>query len=449
VAATTLALAASVSATGDTVTKVVFNATWGSTTKVACSAAAPQADGRWSCKADLVRLGAPAGPVSISYDVVTAASGTIASPSGSQTATYVPTPSALWKWRTVASKALYAEQVIPASAASVAGINGIWSTAGWYCVDDVTVGSIPFGGMVVTTLNTRTGKTATSRASARVNIPAGAVTLPDGRILVVGTAHKQVVGDQTSTETNLAAAEVYSPKTNRWSVINSPAAPGSQGVVLLDANHVALLGGAVDLDKRLTTVQVLTISTGQYRTVGQLPGPAAPSVAAKLADGRLLVVDGLAYVVDPATWKSTTLKSPAAGVFWKAAWPTPDGRTVVAGISTTDAGKDTLVTSVINAGETKWGSVTRVPLAWNAAAVGHDASGRALVIGGSKTVGDGCNSKYTTRSLAVDALTGDVAKLPALPVGMEAAWIVTLPDGRIVVGPAGGPTKAGTLVLAP
>jgi hypothetical protein len=86
----TLALSAKLSATSTTaaITRVMFSVLWGSVRRPACSAAKPDAQGRWTCAIDLWGLGAVPGPISFDFDVKLAGGQTIASPAGARKATF-------------------------------------------------------------------------------------------------------------------------------------------------------------------------------------------------------------------------------------------------------------------------------------------------------------------------------------------------------------------------
>ena len=70
------------------ITKVTFSAAWGTTApKPACTATAAGAGGVWSCKADLWKLGAPVGKVTLGFDVYDDAGDLTHSPAGTRTVT--------------------------------------------------------------------------------------------------------------------------------------------------------------------------------------------------------------------------------------------------------------------------------------------------------------------------------------------------------------------------
>ena len=77
------------------VTKVRFMVSWGKSAPVkACTAVPPADKGLWSCTADLWRLGAPLGKLTLSFDVFDDASDLAHSPAGTRTVTFAAPPPA-------------------------------------------------------------------------------------------------------------------------------------------------------------------------------------------------------------------------------------------------------------------------------------------------------------------------------------------------------------------
>ena len=90
----TLSAKASVTPTTLSVSKVAFSVRWGSTTKAACSATKAGSGGVWSCKADLWKLGAPLGKLTLSFEVTDSAGDVAKAPAGVRTVTFWAPPPA-------------------------------------------------------------------------------------------------------------------------------------------------------------------------------------------------------------------------------------------------------------------------------------------------------------------------------------------------------------------
>lgn len=96
------------------VARVDFTASWSGGTAPACSATSADAEGLWSCTADLTAMGVPAGPITLSFDALRTDGSTLAAPDGSQAVTYVPaSANVVWAKATTknASHVSYGEPV--------------------------------------------------------------------------------------------------------------------------------------------------------------------------------------------------------------------------------------------------------------------------------------------------------------------------------------------------
>ncbi len=92
----TLTLSAKPTATPSalSIAKVAFSVSWGSTTKVACSATKAGPGGVWTCTADLWKLGAPLSKLTLSFDVADSAGDVAKAPAGTRTVTLAAPPPA-------------------------------------------------------------------------------------------------------------------------------------------------------------------------------------------------------------------------------------------------------------------------------------------------------------------------------------------------------------------
>jgi hypothetical protein len=84
-----LSAMASTSPATASVESVSFTVAWGSTTKSACTAA-KASGGVWSCTADMWRLGAPVGRVTLAFDVTDGSGAVTRAPAGTRTVDYDP-----------------------------------------------------------------------------------------------------------------------------------------------------------------------------------------------------------------------------------------------------------------------------------------------------------------------------------------------------------------------
>ena len=173
----------------------------------------------------------------------------------------------------------------------------------------------------------RTGRLAKPRWGA------SAVTLADGRVLVVGG-----VASRESAPIEQASAEVYDPESGRWSSAGrlATARSGFALVALPDGGALVAGGlGGLGLTARLSTVERFDPVSSTWSRADRLPTPVAGTPGIRLADGRVLLAGG--SVRDPelidaeaGTFVSgltaeATVFDPQAGT-WTATTPMPGPR---------------------------------------------------------------------------------------------------------------------------
>jgi hypothetical protein len=429
---------------------VTFTIAWdGGKERTACKAKA-NVDGSWSCTVDLAKLGAPVGSVRFATAIVDVAGQRLPGDGDDREITYAPSARPSWSWQVVSRESLYADTVVHTTSGRLVGsLGSLLAGSDAYCIDDVTGGWNAFGGLELPVFDPATGRVSQSAPSSYVNQDVTVVPISGGRVLVVGTATRQ-------TEMNSVlrpAAEIYNPKTNRWTQTTTPGAAGPSAVALAK-DRVALIGGSVG-GAASDRVDLLTVSSGRLRTVAQLPKGVADSVSVLLADGRILVVpnrdgDKATYLVDPGTGSVRSVPSPAPGTWWSEAWTLPEGGAAIAAIVWNNR-HGVLATAVLAPNGKSWSRVQRVTLGWDAWAIGHDASGRAIIAGGGRRNDNNCSkSTFTARVFAMDPRTGETSKLPDLPASGGVTCMTLLPDGRVMAGVPLGRNKAdGVGILGP
>lgn len=126
-----------------------------------------------------------------------------------------------------------------------------------------------------------------------------AVVLSDGRLLVVGGRDRDAVPSQATV-----AVWAYTPTTNRWQALASLHQPRDGNVATLLPDGWVLLVGGVDIlyPSQEPSAEVYDPQQDRWQ-----PGPilgvtfAGYQRAARLADGRVLVADGVdVFLYDPA-----------------------------------------------------------------------------------------------------------------------------------------------------
>ena len=208
----------------------------------------------------------------------------------------------------------------------------------------------------------RTGTWSVAGRLAKARAGASAVTLADGRVLVVGGTTR-IEGDPTGQ----ASVDVYDPTSDRWSAAGK-LATARTGFVLaaLPDGGALVAGGFEEIEgvpsRRLSTVERFDPESNTWSAAADLPYPVAGAFGSLLGNGRVLVAGGSvregepldieagtissgltshANVFDPEaeTWlKTTQMPSRRAGAEVLAM---PDGSALVVGGSASEGAFDT------------------------------------------------------------------------------------------------------------
>lgn len=141
-----------------------------------------------------------------------------------------------------------------------------------------------------------------------------ATLLRDGRVLIAGGYHAGMgtavfSGDAQASELglarpsssadplrggNLASAELYDPKTGKFSPTGSMAEGRNWATAtLLSDGRVLIVGGLIDGTLTLSSAEVYDPATGSFSPTGSMPDARLLSSATLLADGRVLISGGL------------------------------------------------------------------------------------------------------------------------------------------------------------
>jgi N-acetylneuraminic acid mutarotase/(2Fe-2S) ferredoxin len=160
-----------------------------------------------------------------------------------------------------------------------------------------------------------------------------ATVLQNGEILVAGGTNGGINSDANTVP--ITNAELYDPRTGRWSVTASLNAPREShtATLLPDGKVLAAAGDYTE------TVELYDPSTGVWSFTGSLTNAGSGNTATLLPDGKVLVVGGgwggsslnTAELYDPntGTWSATA--SPNTGRSGHTATLLQNGNVVVAG----------------------------------------------------------------------------------------------------------------------
>lgn len=282
---------------------------------------------------------------------------------------------------------------------------------------------------------------------------AAAVTLTDGRILVVGGRVPGLVSGEILSSN---VARIYDAATDTWTnVASMGAARMRHTATLLADGRVLVVGGLRRIhplgqnlsEAPLGTAEVFDPSTGQWTVVGALASTRVDHAATLLADGRVLVVgadNGAGGLV-----AASDLFDPATGMWTRLAGPLySDPRAVLSLDAFVYAGPASGALRRFDATANTWNAAASgVPLAVTGGAAALLADGSIVYAGGrtGSPLVDAGASRFVPPA-TVSAL-GTAASFPP----RERTSAVRMPSGAVwVVGGArAGVPTADVRVLMP
>jgi hypothetical protein len=199
----------------------------------------------------------------------------------------------------------------------------------------------------------KTGKFSPTGAMTTARSSPTAISLADGRVLVMGGLNRQA---------SIPSAEVYDPASGKFSPTGSmPDARQGYSATLLSDGRVLISGGFIITPGRsagqsdVTTAELYDPMTGQFTQTGAMIDPRHYATATRLANGSVLIAGGNTQETNsPGSLASAELYDPVSGKFSATgAMTTPremhsatlllDGRVlIVGGINITSANAEEL-----------------------------------------------------------------------------------------------------------
>lgn len=158
--------------------------------------------------------------------------------------------------------------------------------------------------------------------------------LPDGRVLIAG-------GDGSSAQAKpTSAAELYDPKTGKFSWTGSMTTPRAFHTATLLANGQVLLAGGENGGGFNSSAELYDPLTGAFTATGSMSNARQNQIAALLSNGRVLVAGGdvgtgndliAAELYDPTTGLFSPTGSMTTARVGAAATTLVDGRVLIVG----------------------------------------------------------------------------------------------------------------------
>ncbi len=269
-----------------------------------------------------------------------------------------------------------------------------------------------------------------------------AVTLEDGRVLVVGGSASAI-----PTDPALASAEIYDPSAASWTPVGSLADARTVHTASLLADGRVLIAGGANAGVARASLEIFDPATLRFSTANAAAIPRKEHAAATLADGRVLFAGG---TNDAGVVASIEMYDPVADTIASAAMSGPrtgasatrllDGKVLIAG---GNDGTQDLVTAEVFDPSTAASTIVG-PMATPRR--GHQAfllpnNNSVLMVGGTSTGVPLADAELFVPGAMAFSATGRLTD-----ARLQTSGAPLLDEGRLVV--AGGANGAGLLASA-
>lgn len=264
---------------------------------------------------------------------------------------------------------------------------------------------------------------------------AGAALLPDGRVLIAGSASPSVT----------ITAEILDPVAGTSTVTGALLSPryGPALNAMLDGRVIAWSGTMPGTSNTLvTTTEIFNPGTGAFSSPGSNPPARWSATFTRLADGRFLIAGGatadglvqlVAQIYDPVAYTTTNTGALSDFVWQHAAVLLQDGRVLIVGGQYSYAGSARPSNHAF-VYSPNTGQFTPLPLMGYARKLPTATllpDGKVLIAGGG-----GDFWSLADRAEIFNPATNTFAVGPAMVVPRYGASAAALPDGRVLI--AGG-----------
>lgn len=261
-----------------------------------------------------------------------------------------------------------------------------------------------------------------------------AITLDDGRVLVVGG-----VGGE--------GADLYDPIGGMWTATGKLAHERSGQIAApLPDGRVLVAGGSYD-DRDRATTEIFDPASGRWSMGASMRRARENARAAVLQDGRILVVGGdvgvggvamTAEIYDPVTGRWSMTESPRRFRFGVTPLVTlADGRVLMAG-GNDRHNQPTATAELYDPATGRWTGTGRMTRARADASALRLADGRVLVVGGAHSFG----WRELPTAEIFDPATGRWSTATPMSEARTDRGVTLLSDGRVLVTGGSAPDRA-------
>jgi hypothetical protein len=273
-----------------------------------------------------------------------------------------------------------------------------------------------------------------------LHFAAASAALPDGRVLFAGGQHRPDPHFPYAFYVQ-KSAEVFDPKTGTFAMTGSLSRPRFGGAaVTLPSGKIAVLGGfeAASIET-LCEVEVWDPATGTFSVVGQTPMPACFVSATLLADGRVLVAGGKRQVgismgqvwaFDPTS--GSAVSTPVLPRSGSAVVRLQDGRVLIAGGRRDYGGSGTTALEIFDPATNQVTYVADMNEPRAAAKAILLSDGRVMICGGG--IHEVWTQLWPQMAEIFDPVLNKVTKTFPMPYDN---WLVETADRRVYFGTAG------------
>ncbi len=248
--------------------------------------------------------------------------------------------------------------------------------------------------------------------------------LPNGKVLVVG--------GNNSSDSPLAAAELYDPSTGTWSATGSLATARFNHAATLLPNGKVLVAGGKNGSSSLASAEIYDPATGFWSATGSLATARYGYTATVLANGKVLVAGGYngssyfgtAELYDPATGTWSSTGSLATARYAHAMSLLPNGKVLIVGGYN---GSHPTSSEIYDPATGSWSTTGSLAFGGENRTATLLPNGKVLVAGGYN------RTNYLTSAQLYDPAAGTWSVTGSLATARYAHSASLLPNGKVLV----------------